>query len=187
MAVDSHDPALGFPQFSDAGAPDLAVDSTAVAAYAADVGNRVVRANLAALDAYPYKRAGLTGHALDTGAEYAHDGSGWQIFGTPREFTVTSFGTNWAATSGYAPVIMREGKKRTLVGAVTRSVGGPLSKLLTVPVEDRPVGYVFLGAGSTSAGVAYQLRISAAGDVDVPYGGGSAAAAYPLTGSWWVA
>lgn len=77
MAVDSYDSTTGRPIFLDTGAPDIGVDPTKVGEYAADVGNRIVRANLAALDAYPYKRAGLRGYALDTNTEYTHSGSGW--------------------------------------------------------------------------------------------------------------
>lgn len=77
MAVDSYDPTTGRPIFVDTGAPDIGVDPTEVGKYAADVGNNVIRANLAALEAYGYKRAGLHGHALDTGFDYVHDGSGW--------------------------------------------------------------------------------------------------------------
>lgn len=79
MAVDSYDPTTGRPIFLDTGAPDTGVDPTAAGIYAADVGNRVVRANLAGLDAYPYKRSGLAGYALDTKFNYVHDGSGWVL------------------------------------------------------------------------------------------------------------
>lgn len=78
MAVNSYDPTTGRPIFVDTDAPDIKVDPTEAAKYAADVGNRVVLANLAALDAYTYERAGLSGHALDTGVEYVHDGTGWE-------------------------------------------------------------------------------------------------------------
>lgn len=85
MAVDSYDPTTGRPIFSDSGAPDIAVDPTAVGIFAAEVGNRIIKADLAGLDAYTYKRKGLGGYALDTGFEYVHDGAGWtrkqQAFG----------------------------------------------------------------------------------------------------------
>lgn len=77
MAVNSNDPTTGRPIFVDTDAPDIKVDPTEAAKYAADVGNRIIRANFAALEAYAYKRAGLMGHALDTGANYVHTGSGW--------------------------------------------------------------------------------------------------------------
>jgi hypothetical protein len=75
MAVNSFDPVTGSPRFVDTDAPDIKVDPQKAAEYAADVGNRIMRANLAALDAYPYKRKGLRGKALDTMIEYEHTGS----------------------------------------------------------------------------------------------------------------
>lgn len=77
MAVDSYDSTTGRPIFLDSGAPDTGVDPTEVGKYAADVGNRIIRANLAGLNSYAYKRAGLRGYAADTKFEYLHDGSGW--------------------------------------------------------------------------------------------------------------
>lgn len=79
MAADSFDPITGAPQFSDNGAPDIAVDPTLVSAYAADVGNRIVRPNLAALESYEYARAGMEGYAVDTRISYVHTGEGWII------------------------------------------------------------------------------------------------------------
>lgn len=77
MAVNSYDPVNGSPLFSDSDAPDIKVDPRAAAIYAADVGNRIVRDNFAALDAYSFKREGLRGYAKDTNREYVHDGSSW--------------------------------------------------------------------------------------------------------------
>lgn len=118
MAVDSYDPATGRPIFSDSGAPDIGVDPTAVGIYAADVGNRIIRADLAALNAYTFKRKGLRGYALDTGTEYTCDGSGWgpvsQRIGMKRGAGVVtisnsvyqdlSSGANWAESyrTGFA-------------------------------------------------------------------------------------
>lgn len=87
MAVDTYDPTTGRPIFSDSGAPDIGVDPTAVGIYAAEVGNRIVKANLTALNAYPYKRTGLHGEALDTGLEYRYSGSGWVRIQTSRLIT----------------------------------------------------------------------------------------------------
>ncbi|WP_295014230.1 hypothetical protein [uncultured Microbacterium sp.] len=84
MAVNSYDPTMGYPKFLDTDAPDVAVNPTEVAKYAADVGNRIIRANLAGLDAYAYKRAGLLGEAADTGKQYRHTGSGWAEIGAGR-------------------------------------------------------------------------------------------------------
>lgn len=77
MAIDDTDPVTGRPIFLDTKNPDIKVDPTEAAKYAADVGNRIIRANLAGLNAYAHKRAGLAGNALDTGLEYRHDGTGW--------------------------------------------------------------------------------------------------------------
>lgn len=79
MVSESIDPITGAPQFSDNGAPDIAVDPSLVSNYAADVGNRIVRANLAALESYPFARAGMEGYAVDTGISYVHTGTGWII------------------------------------------------------------------------------------------------------------
>lgn len=69
MTVDYYDTTTGRPHFNDNDAPDIKVDPDAVSAYAEDVGNRIVRADLAALNAYTYARQGLAGHALDTGQD----------------------------------------------------------------------------------------------------------------------
>jgi len=84
MAVNSYDPITGRPIFLDTDAPDIKVDPTAVGVYAADVGNVIVRADLAALGEYPYKRKGLLGHALNTGILYSCDGSGWKPMVEPE-------------------------------------------------------------------------------------------------------
>lgn len=101
MAVDAYDATTGAPIFLDSGAPDTAVDPTAVGSYAAEVGNRIVKANLAALVAYPYKRDGLAGHALDSGVEYRYDGSAWiqAGIGSFKSIQVTAAGAG-TVTSG---------------------------------------------------------------------------------------
>lgn len=77
MAAESRDPITGSYIFSDMGAPDIGVDPTLVSAQANDVGTRIIRASLTELEAYPYKRDGLMGIALDSGTNYVHDGTGW--------------------------------------------------------------------------------------------------------------
>lgn len=81
MAADSRDPITGSYIFSDSGAPDIGVDPTLVSAQANDVGTRIIRANLAGLQAYEYKRSGLRGFALDTMTEYVYESSAWQSSG----------------------------------------------------------------------------------------------------------
>lgn len=136
MAADSRDPITGAYIFSDTGAPDIGVDPTLVSAQANDVGTRIVRANLAALDAYAYKRAGLAGHALDTGREYVHDGTGWR--GTLED-------TGWIAptlTNGWVDAASgEEVEYRRLNGVVIfkgRAALGTGTTVFTLPVGFRP-------------------------------------------------
>lgn len=79
MAASSFDPTTGAPRFADSGAPDVGLDPQLAADYAADVGNYIVRANLAGLTAYAYKREGLRGYAKDTDRTYVHDGTDWRL------------------------------------------------------------------------------------------------------------
>lgn len=187
MAVDSYDPTTGRPIFLDTGAPDIGVDPTAVGIYAADVGNRIVRADLAALNAYPYKRDGLMGYAKDTKRDYVYNGSGWVPFEGGAVIDLTAFSPNWSQAGGYTSFLIAKGNTRFLYGAASRGAGGLLTSILTVPVGHRPAANLFLPGNVTSGGVAYALGIQSSGVIWVPYGGGSAAAAYPLAGSWEVA
>lgn len=79
MVADSRDPSTGSYIFLDSGAPDIGVDQTLVSEQANDVGTRIVRADLTALNAYPYARSGLLGYAVDTDTEYRHNGTGWKV------------------------------------------------------------------------------------------------------------
>ena len=100
MAVNTFDPTTGRPIFLDGDAPDTAVNPTAVGQYAADVGNRIVRANLAALDAYEYKRDGLMGYAADTKTDYFHDGTGWKVrIQDTGWLSLGPFSSGWSAQS----------------------------------------------------------------------------------------
>lgn len=79
MAANGSNPTTGAPRFLDTDAPDIKVDPQLAANYAADVGNRIVRADKAALDAYAYKREGLEGFAKDTDRTYWHNGVDWVL------------------------------------------------------------------------------------------------------------
>ncbi|MGW9268319.1 hypothetical protein [Microbacterium sp. NPDC055599] len=186
MAANGYDPVDGSPLFSDSDAPDIKVDPRAVAIYAAEVGNRIVKANLAALDAYPYKRKGLRGHALDTSTEYEHDGTGWVLAGGSTTIPITSFSTGWSALAGYEPYLLVQGKRRTLVGAASRNAGGVLSSILTIPVGHRPARNMFLGAHSNGATQFYELLLTPAGTLQVPggYGTASSLGAHPIGATW---
>src|SRR5690606_34563722 len=103
--------------------------------------NRIVRANLDALDAYPFKRAGLSGHALDTGVDYLHNGSGWQQAGVTGWVPVAPNGS-WSVQSGYPLRVRRSGNRVDIQGAVTG--GGTVSNVLTIPDGFRPATNAFL-------------------------------------------
>lgn len=184
MAADSRDPITGAYIFSDTGAPDMGVDPTLVSAQANDVGTRIVRANLAGLEAYEFKRAGLMGHALDSRVDYVHDGSGWVPLNGGTVVPLTAFSANWSGTSGFTPYLVARGTTRTLYGAVSRGAGGALASMLTVPSGHRPAQATFLPGNVTDGGAAYALQVLTSGVLRVPYGGGSAAGAYPLAGTW---
>lgn len=188
MAVDSYDATTGRPIFLDTGAPDIGVDPTEVGKYAADVGNRIIRADLAALDLYAYKRQGLGGHALDTKVNYVHDGTGWVPVSGGGTVTLTAFGANWNATSGYEPFLVVDGEWRELIGAASRLAGGSLATILTIPTGHRPTGNQFLGAHITSTGTFYELHLNSSGVLSVPtgYGNSTAPGAYPLRSRWRV-
>lgn len=184
MAADSRDPVTGAYIFSDMGAPDIGVDPTLVSEQANDVGTRIIRANLAGLEAYPYKRAGLMGHALDTKKDYVHDGSGWLELNGATVVPLTGFSLNWSGTTGFTPYLVVRGKTRTLYGAVSRGGGAALASMLVVPDGHRPAQSTFLPGNVTDGGAAYALQVLTTGVLRVPYGGGSSAAAYPLAGTW---
>lgn len=140
MAVDGYDPITGAPQFSGGGAPDLAVDPTEVAKYAADVGNNIIRVNLAALEAYEYKRKGLAGFALDTGTPYLHNGTGWVPFDRvfERPWESVSAAPGW--TAGSAPAnraeVSLQGGTAFFRGALYGGPGGTTAA--TLPEWARP-------------------------------------------------
>lgn len=152
MAVDSYDPTTGRPIFSDSGAPDIGVDPTAVGIYAADVGNRIIRANLAALDAYQFKRAGLTGYALSEKQEYVCDGSGWlPTVGDTGWQGIGSYNTGWSTEGSDAPQYrVRNGVLyfRGRIDATAAAVNTPFT--VALPPAARPSRDTPFLLGSTS-------------------------------------
>lgn len=189
MAVNSYDATTGAPKFDDNDAPDIKVDPAAAAAYAADVGNRVMRANLAALNSYAYRRKGLAGVALDTNVDYKHDGTGWVQTGESAAVDISTFGAGFAALSGFTPRVRRAGNRVQIFGALQRSgTSGTGANLLTVPAGYAPVDATNLSAVITSGGQAVQLQITSAGVLAVTYGTASLGSGViiPLAGTWYV-
>lgn len=121
MAYSSLDSTTGAPEFADADAPDPAVNPTQVAAFAAQVGTRLI-GTTADRTAYAYAREGLRWWDTDTDSEYLHNGSGWLRVSKPR----TTFTPGWSNfTVGASSVVawyqidgnICEGMVKVTVGA----------------------------------------------------------------------
>lgn len=137
MAVDSLDPITGRPIFLDTGAPDIGVDPTAVGVYAAEVGNRIVKANLAALDAYAYKRAGLSGHALDTKTDYVHTGAGWVVsFAQDTGWQTLTLASGWTTYLSETPKYRVKNGILFMSGRI-QAGAGPSGVFATLPASAR--------------------------------------------------
>lgn len=189
MAANGYDSTDGSPLFSDSDAPDIKVDPRAVAIYAAEVGNRIMKANIAGLEAYPFKRKGLAGVALDTNVDYKHDGTGWVQTGESAPVNISTFGPGFSAVDGFTPRVRRVGSRVFLFGAVQRAgATGSGGNLLTVPAGYAPATATNLSAVVVSTGQGVQLQITAAGVLAVTYGTASlgSGALVPLAGSWYV-
>lgn len=166
MAVDSYDATTGRPIFLDSGAPDIAVDPTAVGIYAAEVGNRVVKASLTALNSYTYRRAGLFGHALDTKTDYVHNGTGWVKVLEDTGWTAMTLTSSWVnfgnpfRTAAYR----RKNGEVQFRGSIAGGTAGATFPLATLPVGFRPIGFEEQQLVGANAGVA-DLRVATDGKV----------------------
>lgn len=156
MAVNRYDATTGRPIFDDNDAPDIKVDPTQAALYASDVGNRIIRANLAALNAYVYKRKGLEGYALDSGITYVHDGSGWVSLNTTWDMPWTNLtaATGWTAnTGGGSPQVSLQGGIAWYRGGL---FGGTANTTATtLPAWATPTRTSRVRANDTTTGVVY--------------------------------
>lgn len=163
MAVNNYDPANGRPRFNDNDAPDIKVDPDAASAYAADVGNRIVRANLAGLNAYTWKRQGLQGHALDTGQDYLHNGTGWVATVRDSGWIPVTFAGTWQnAVAG------EECEIRLLNGVVYmkgRPAIGAAGTAFTLPVGMRPKSIIKAIVAAAAGTTTTQVTINTGGTV----------------------
>lgn len=168
MAVDSYESTTGRPIFLDSGAPDIAVDPTAVGIYAAEVGNRIVKANLAALNSYTYRRAGLMGRALDTGTEYIHNGTGWvKVLEDTGWITLPLTGSWLNFGTPYRDAQYRRVNGEVMLrGNIKSGNTGAVNPIATLPVGFRPVTYdeQFLIIANVGIG---DLRVDSSGRVYV--------------------
>lgn len=171
MAANDVDPTTGYPIFLAGEAPDLGVDETTVAQYASDVGNRIIRANLTALNDYDYNRAGLWGHALDTKSDYLHDGTGYKLMHRPATTytpTLTNITGSPTVVARYsvASGIVYESIVITLNGA---NIGA--SPGIALPLNSRtPSGFEMLGQALFRKGGAWYeggILLAAANRIDL--------------------
>ena len=166
MAANSYDATTGRPIFVDTDPPDIKVDPTQAALYAADVGNRIIRANLAALQAYAYKRKGLTGIALDTLITYVYDGSGWVTLTSTwvTGWSGLTAASGWTANGGAAisPRVSREGYTVTYQGGFFNGTANTTAT--TLPDWARPSREIRVhGALAADAATPVTVRIFANG------------------------
>lgn len=149
MAADSNDPTTGAPIFSDTGAPDVGVDPTQAAAFAASVGTRPI-GTTTARNAYGYARNKLRWGDTTTGLDYEHTGSAWvpvegRLVGrVKRSNSATTF-----PSSGYTNVAAN-----TFWTADVAQGFAAYSAGWTIPVTSRYlVSYEIRATGSFLAGI----------------------------------
>lgn len=192
MASDDRDPVTGAYIFLDTGAPDTGVDPTLVSAQANDVGTRIIRANLAALEDYDYKREGLGGYAEDTNLDYVHNGTGWVQTGDSGWVTITALSTGWTAVGGETPQVRRVGSRVDIRGRVLLGAGS-IGNILTVP--NAPAVACDIGTTvNLNGGFVGTMRVTSAGILHIPttagvgsyIGSASSGMQVKLNGSWYL-
>lgn len=98
MAASSFNATTGAPEYADADAPDVAVNPTEVAAFAATVGTRLIGDN-AAMIAYGYAREGLLWWDTDNDSEYRHNGTTWQLVYAADSSVSPTLGSGWTVSA----------------------------------------------------------------------------------------
>lgn len=85
--------------------------------------------------------------------------------------SVTVFGTNWSAVTGFPPYCIKVGPMVYLFGAVKLSGSGSYSDMFTIPTAMQPPtgGARFIGNAINSSGVGFELVLTS-GVVAVPAG-----------------
>src|SRR5690606_38948426 len=107
MAVDSRD-TNGAPIFLSGEALDTAADLTTLGEEIYERGTRLI-GTTADRTGYDYPVEGLGWYDTDLDREFVYDGDGWVDLGglDTGYVQLTTFGSNWSATSGYTPWIRR--------------------------------------------------------------------------------
>ena len=167
MAYSSLDPSTGAPVFLDSDAPDPAVNPSQVAAFAAEVGTRLI-GTTAERTAYAYAREGLRWFDTTTDKEYLYNGSGWVVAWAPETSpgsVVPSAGAGFTLSAN--GLYTRDG---WLLGSIDwAKTSGTLSHadvVMTLPVGARPTNeYVVGGRMGPAPSQIGHLVVSSAGVV----------------------
>jgi len=160
LASSSNDPTTGAPIFADADAPDVAVNPTQVAAYAAEVGTRLIGDD-SDMTAYAYARNGLQWYNTTDDILYQHNGTDWKpIWSDWRSYTPTltncSGGTVdavWRRDAGSIEVLIRH-TSPTITGQPAYSL--PVTAANS-NVDVRATAYLY-DASAPSASVVGSVR-----------------------------
>lgn len=143
MAVNANDPVTGYPIFYDTEGVELGVDQTAIAEYAASVGNHL-RGTTAERLAYAYGREGLFWSDTDLDTVFYHSGTGWLAAYTVPAPAAISLNTGWALSFGGAYL---NGPYIVVQATFTKNVAIVSGELVcTLPVGYRPAAEVVAGA-----------------------------------------
>lgn len=164
MAQDAVTGPKNEPRFSDTGAPDIGVDPTLVAAYAALVGNRKVN-TAAARAAATGKEVweGLQWFETDTGSQYAYRSGSWVLessLSTAFTPSITGLTLGTGGSVLYARRSISSGREFIKVGWKLGTAGFVVSD----PQLQAPSGFAsWFSSSVTPLGIATYIDASAGG------------------------
>lgn len=176
MAYSSLDPTTGAPEFADADAPDPAVNPSQVAAFAAQVGTRLI-GTTAERTAYAYAREGLAWFDTTLEQPFVHNGSGWVFGDGSSDAAAVTLGSGFA-TIDFTLTVTRRAGLGVLHGRVARTSGSG-SSVGTIPAGFRPsVGIrafvASLDAANTD-GARFHVSVNTDGTISLTHQSGSPA------------
>jgi hypothetical protein len=187
MAYSSLDPTTGQPVFLDSDAPDPAVNPSQVAAYAAQVGTRLI-GTTAERTAYSYAREGLCWFDTTLDQEFIYNGSGWvSVFAYDTGWITPTLGTNWSTYAGETPKYRKLGGILFLSGRCSGTAAAGTT-IFTLPTGFRhSVGYTQMVWQAHSDGGTQTMIVESDGDVVIASNAGTtrqgvslAAISYPV-------
>lgn len=177
MAVNRFDSITGRPIFEDADAPDIKVDPSEAAKYAADVGNFIIRGTTGR-NTYAYQREGLMCYDTDLDAVFIHSGTGWEPWlGNPGAWTTLAypngaqyvgFGHPMGYKVGVDHVELRGTWQRTNSSPVYSGSGTTILGTLPPSIHARvQAASYFLAPGSGTGILSLQYAMGGDGKIEV--------------------